>query len=289
MTDRLSAIRGVPVCQSAFPMLHRINDVCDSEAIAWQLLARLALSVTRQEGPKHATAESVNDPNKSENALAARLTEMDYALIYHGNPGDEIRGIERNIPAQNFSESLRMFLRLLGLPLGLPLEFVLLDWTQSNYSQSRAVMEQAYQIFQDWQDMLEGFFFTPLLQWKLSHWLESGLVRTTNNVTWEWIKPTFPWIDQVKEAEAYGKKLYRCLVSQTAVCKSLNTDRDDVVTLREREIEDAIERSARLEAKHGVIVPWQHFAGLEVLQVKDAAAAKAMGEGSEDEGDDDVD
>ena len=267
--DRPSSTRGVPPCQSTFAMLHRINDVCDSEAIAWQLLARLAISVVREEGDARGYMESRADPDKSasqtEGDLATRLTELDYALIFHGRPGEEIKGIERNIPGKNFSESLVMFMRLLGLPLGLPLEVILLDWTKSNYSQSRAVLEQAYQAFLAWQLLIEDFLHRPLYEWKLNKWVREGLLADRDDrYAHEWIRPTFPWIDQLKEAKAYAAKLDRGFATHAQVCKSLNVEREDVIEIRDREVRDAIKLAQSITADTGQPVPWQIFAGLEV-------------------------
>ncbi len=266
--ERPSSIRGVPPCQSSFPMLHRINDVCDSEAIAWQLLARLAVSVTREQGNKLGRLESKTDPNKKtdDSELTTRLTELDYALIFHGEPGDEIKGIERNLPGKNFSESLIMFLRLLGLPLGLPLEVILLDWTKSNYSQSRAVLEQAFVTFMGWQYEIADFFLTPVFEWWLAGEIEdgeSGIKDTETAYEHDWIKPTFPWIDQLKEALAWGEKLDRGLTLHQKALKSLGADREDEMNEREKEITDAINRAKKIKTETGVEVPWQHFAGLE--------------------------
>jgi capsid protein len=275
--DRSSQTRGVPLLQSVFPMLHRINDVCDSEAIAWQMLSRMAISITREEAPRKAYAESAVDTSKSgtaesEGDPATRIHELDVALIFHGKPGEKVEGIQRNIPSDSFSESLRMFLRLLGLPLGLPLELILLDWTKSNYSQSRAVLEQAYQNFSDLQDALEDDYYTPLAEWLIARGAKD-LALGNEPVAFSWIRPTFPWIDQLKEAEAQGAKLDRCLISHSAVCKSLNSDRDDVVAARDKEVRDAIERADAIKKETGTAVPWQIFAGLTVPAVAKAPAA----------------
>jgi len=265
-TERPSQTRGVPPCQSAFAMLHRINDVCDSEAIAWQILSKIAVSVTREDGSTFGVGESIRDPNKTSDTsgdLTIRLTELDSALIFHGEPGDKIAGVERNIPGQNFTESLRTFLRLLGLPLGLPLELILLDWTQSNYSQSRAVLEQAYTTFEGWQSLIEDFFYRPLFEWKVRQWVADGELSEREDIyEHEWIKPTFPWIDQLKETEAYGAKVDRGYATHAQVCKSLNSERDDIVNTREKEVKDAIARSAAIKKETGIDVPWQIFAGM---------------------------
>lgn len=277
--QRPSQTRGVPALVASFPMLHRIMDVCDSEAVSWQLLARYAVAILRDEGPALGYDESANDSDLSDadddgDDTTTRVTELDYALIFHGQPGEEVKGIDRNIPGRDFPQSIRMFLRLLGLPLGLPLEIILLDWTQSNYSQSRAVLEQAYETFQAYQAILEMQFFDPVLEWKLDHWsgqigaralqeLQSGL-RSDGTPSREWIRPTFPWLDQLKEAQAHGAKLDRGLTTHAHVCKSQKLDREDVLSTREAEVAEAIETAQRLRTKFGVDVPWQHFAGLEV-------------------------
>jgi lambda family phage portal protein len=268
--ERPSQLRGIPICQAAFPMLHRINDVCDSEAIAWQLLSRLAVSVTRENGPEAAFIESKDDEDKStedkEGDLATRISELDYALMFHGKTGEEVKGIERNIPGMNFGESLRMFLRLLGLPMGLPLELILLDWTKSNYSQSRAVLEQAYENFVGWQEELIDGFYRPLFEWKLAQWQQTDGtgVSAAKGVEISWVTPTFPWIDQLKEVQAYGEQLDRGLNTHTEVCKSRHSDREEIVQLREREIRDAIRRAKAISTQEGVEVPWQIFAGLKI-------------------------
>lgn len=263
---RPSATRAVPPLQSSFPMLHRINDVCDSEAIAWQMLSRIAISVNRQNAATTAFNLSREDETlaDTDGRAAARITELDYALIFHGEPGEEVKGVDRNLPGKDFPQSLTMFLRLLGLPLGLPLEIILLDWTKSNYSQSRAVLEQAYVTFLRWQLLIEQFFHRPVYEWWVGMKMESGeLPRMPDALAHEWIKPSFPWIDQLAEAEAYAKKLDRSFCTHSAVLKTLGQEREDVVAAREREIRDAIARAKAIESETGVKVPWETFAGLE--------------------------
>jgi len=271
--DRPSATRGVPVCQAAFPMLHRINDVCDSEAIAWQLLSRMAIAITREDGPGLAPGESTVDPNAKDGALTDRLTEIGYALIYHAKPGEKVEGIERNLPGANFTESIRMFLRLLGLPLGLPLEIILLDWTQSNYSQSRAVLEQAYQTFLGFQEMLEEFYYREDYKWRVNQWIKDDKLKDRpDKFAHEWIKPTWPWIDQLKEAQAAGMIIDRGLGTHSAVCKSRNLERADVVAARVLEVTDAIKKAQAIEKATGVLPPYEIFCGMDPYKSKEQSA-----------------
>lgn len=283
--DRPSSTRGVPACQSSFPMLHRINDACDSEAIGMQLLSRLVAKITRESAETLAFSESKEDPNKAgadvTGQFGSRLIELEYALIFHGKPGEEIGGIDHNIPGKNFVESVRMFLRLLGLPLGLPLELILLDWTNSNYSQSRAVLEQAYQTFLKWQAKMESFYYGPLIEWKFNAWRTEGFFGNRRDIPYSLIKPTYPWIDQLKEMQAKGMMIDRAVMTHAEACKSRGQDREEVVELREKEIRDAIDRADRIKKDTGTEVDWRLFAGLSSAKAEDAKKAKRPADGSD--------
>lgn len=282
---RSSQTRGEPALQAAFPMLHRINDACDSEAIAYQMISRFVLTVSRKDGEQKAYTESKVDPNSdgdTSGEMAARLTELGYAIIFQGEPGDEVKGIDRNIPSMNFGETIRMFLRLLGLPMGLPLELILLDWSKANYSQSRAVLEQAYQNFLKIQQKLIASFFDPLARWICPE------LDERDNLHHAWIAPTFPWIDQLKESQAQASKLDRCLTTHTAALKTQNLDRDEVIELRQREVAEAIAIAHEIKEKTGVDVPWQLFAGVET-QKAEARPPDADSDDTDDKDTDDED
>lgn len=265
--ERPSANRAVPPCEAAFPMLHRINDVCDSEAIAWQMQAKVALISNRESGllvPGTGTAVQRTGTSATTQGDITQgwITELPTALIFHGKTGDKLSGMERTAPGGNFTETLTMFFRLLGLPLGLPLELILLDWTHSNYSQSRAVLEQAFTMFLDWQDLLVDLFHDRVFAW----WLERSVARAeirgrSDQLAHDWIRPTFPWIDQLAEAEAQGEKVDRGFATHTAVLKSLNLDRDEHLDDLKLETIEAIEAAQEVEEATGVPVPWEPFAG----------------------------
>lgn len=97
---RVSQTRGVPVQQCNFPMFHRINDVCDSEAIAWQLLSRLAVIINRKDAAAIAEATSEEEDNPADQDLATRYHDFGEAIIFHGEPGEEIKGVDRTIPGK---------------------------------------------------------------------------------------------------------------------------------------------------------------------------------------------
>lgn len=269
---RLSQTRGIPVQVPSFPMVHRINDVCDSEAIAWQLLSRFALSCSRDMGPQRAYIESELDAgiaprtNQPPN-LDVRLQDVGEGVIFHA-PNDgrsKLSAIPRDLPGANFSDSVRMFLRLIGLPFGLPLELILLDWSQTNYSSARASLEQSHRNFARWQKILIRQFHRPVYLWALEQAVRAGLFPERADLTKHvWIAPKFPWLDVLKESMAWGNALDRGFSTQTEILATRGTDREDHNAQRKLEIEEAIEIAEDINKQHpDAKVPWQIFAGLE--------------------------
>jgi capsid protein len=267
--DRPSSKRGVPPLQSVFSMLHRINDACDAEAKAMQLLARFAIGIEKMGAGQTGLSTSIADPSKTgaTGNLADRLSDTDVGIAVFLEPGETVKGIDHNIPGKDFPQSLTMFMRLLGLPLGLPLEFILLDWTKSNYSQSRAVLEQAYQSFIYWQQVLEQRFYKPY--WRhcvdlaVADRSDDGLPPREDMYLHEWIKPTFPWIDQLQEAQAKGAMVDRGFTTHSQVLKSLNWDREEWMKSRKAEIVSASKVVDEIKAETGKDVPLEHFCGLQ--------------------------
>ena len=280
LLDRPSQTRGMPAAQSAFPMMHRISDVCDSEALAWQILARVALRMYREDNGEWAADSSILDPDKVNETgtgeVAVRVHEFDSALIFHAlNPGDHIEGVERNIPGQNFPDAIRMFLRLMGLPLGLPLELILLDFSQTNYSSIRGSLEQAFAQFRKLQRLLERYSRKIRNRWVDRMIARNLMTDRPDRYLHEWVKADFPWLDELKEAQAWGAKLDRSLATHGQACKSLGHDRDDQMDAREVEVRDAIERAQKIEADTGQAVPWEMFAGLKPAGAKAVPSADA--------------
>lgn len=257
--ERFSQTRGVPILASTFAMVHRITDVCDSEAIAWQSLAKFALAITRENSPELGQLESVADDdgipsaaNSGTNAdLADRMVELEEAIIFYARPGESVSAIQRTLPGRDFPESVRMFLRLIGLPIGLPLEVILLDYSKTNYSSARASLEQAYRMFVVWQAFLQRTWHVPLYRQWIRWEVESGdLPERADIYDHQWITSQFPWVDHLKEAEAWGMRLDRGLATQAMALRSINMDIDNWRETRAREIADATVAAKAIRKQH---------------------------------------
>jgi lambda family phage portal protein len=253
--DRITQTRGVPAMQSNFAQFHRINDVCDSEAIAWQLLSRFAVAINRKDAAELADAASTADENKTAGEdMTTRYTEIENAVMFHGEPGETIQGIDRNIPGANFSESLTMYLRLLGLPLGFPLELVLLDWSKTNYSSARASIKQAERMFKRWQRFLKRSWYGPIYRWKVERWIQQKKIQPRRDIyAHEWHAPAYPFVDPAKEEQARLLRYRSGVTSPERESAEAGFDFADLVSEQVRNLETAAAALEQFNENHPTV------------------------------------
>jgi capsid protein len=291
--DRPSSWRAVPPLQAGFSMMHRVNDYLDSEALAAQINARLTMIVSKKDAGQGALQTSDQEEGKdpSQPHVTDRVQDWDRGTVFYGEPGEDVKGVERTVPGHDFPQTVTTFIRLLGVPIGIPLEHILMDWTKSNYSQSRAVLEQAHQSFIKWQMLLEKRFYLPVWKWVIDMGIRNGVLKNppADLYALECIKPAYPWIDQLQEAKAYGEQVDRGFTTLASVLKSKNKDIDDVRNSRKNEVLKAIDISDEIFKEKKVRVPWQHFAGLPasvnagVVESEPAAEQKPGADKDKDE------
>jgi capsid protein len=271
--DRASSTRAVPPLQASFPNLHRLEDIANSEAIAWQMQSRIAVSVTRKSGPPTTGEGNRENPNRSAedgDSVQPRIVDVGVGLFFYGEPGDEVKGMERTAPNRSFRESFASLARLLGLPIGMPLELILFDWTQNNYSQTRAVIALCADAFLEWQLLLEEGFYAPVERWNAK---KLGPPPGGVDVVVEWIKPAFPWIDLLAEAKAYGESVARGFSSYSEVVKSQNRDPDAIRAQLDHDVREAIKLADAIERDHpGRVVHYETFCGLPLPGAPGASA-----------------
>ena len=201
------------------------------------------------------------------------------ASIVRHNFRKDLKGIEQNRPNQHFYESVKTFLRLITTSIGIPVEYLLFDFTKSNFSQSRSTLTLAYYVFREWQQLMIRLFHRRVWNWLAGTWVADGSLWLPKSMEFAelmraqtWMPPAFPWVDPLKEAQAWEKQLAVNLSTHAQAIAASGHDRDEQNDQREKEIKDAIARAHRLSAATGEVIDWRMFAGL--ITGKTEAAAK---------------
>lgn len=234
--------RGEPALQAMFANLHRLNDTCDSEAAAWQLNSRIALLVTKEEGPAAVDALTQTNTDAADDDVDQRQLNIGDAIVFFGKKGEKIEGMARNVPGGNFSDTVKMFMRLTGLPVGVSLEFLLLLWSDTNYSSGRASIKQVGRSIIRWSRMIRETL-SMIYRWKLGIWLaeEPRAAAAPEPFKHIWSGHPYPAMDEQKEMEALQAKMEGGVTSQTRACHAMGTEFDDVLAERASELNKAAE------------------------------------------------
>ena len=254
-TDQPSARRGVPVMQAAFPVIALVQDVLESEARSWRIQSKLVMTILSQD------AGAAMGPTDDE---GVELVEDDLAYIWQARPGDALNVVDRTVPGRNFTDGLRTYLRVIGQSIGLPLEVVMLDWTQSNFSQSRAALAAANAWFEKKRKILSRMI-SRIVGWALPG-------------PWAPVARALPWTDPQAEIEISAARLDRGLSSYSEEARRLGVDPGDLRAQVAADIEAAVALARDIEARTGVQVPWERLCGYApsktALAVREASAGK---------------
>lgn len=284
--DRSSQTRGVPALVSSMPVGWRLEDIITSEAVAAQVLSRIAIAITNSTDPDATpiTASSGGETrtDAKDSDADTIITELGLGIIFQGGKDQELKGINQNRPNANFEATVRLFIQLYSMSTGFPVEIIMMTWGKANFSSSRAILNQGYMAFRRWQKEIRQLFYDPIYVWQVGRWIAEGKVVWRPGIfkhTWD--VPDTPWIDADKEVSAAGKMLDRGMATQKDLLAKREGNVADYRREREKEYEGAWEAAKTFsEFTNGEVKPidvWKSFAGIETGKTESAVRTKTQG------------
>lgn len=163
---------------------------------------------------------------------------LEPGLVKELQPGEEVTTLEPQQPRNDLIEFMTLFGRVIGLPMGMPLELLFLDFSKTNYSSARASLLQAYRCFRYQQRFLIRALCRPVWLWKLKTFIEDGLLEARPDwAAHEWTSPGWAWVDPVKEIQAALLEVDAGFRTVADVIASRGGDFADTVQARARELE----------------------------------------------------
>lgn len=266
-----SQSRGLPAGVQGLAEMHRLRDVKDSNAAAWVILSRIAMTLVKKNAAEWIEANSGAKRDPLDEDLSQRVQDLDNGTtIFVAEEGEEIRPVDQNRPGMQFGESLKAYMRATALVLGMPLEVATMDFGSMNYSSAKAAQNQALVSFQRRQQLLEHQLCRPTYEWVVMRWcMENGheeLMDRPDLLAHEWIKPAPAWLDPLKEVQALGEEMNLGLKTHAEVLKSRGQERAEWLERRMQEFVDAIEAEERILQRTGrqdVRGIWRVLAGLQ--------------------------
>tara|TARA_R110002167_G_scaffold61913_4_gene174921 strand:- start:23702 stop:25216 length:1515 start_codon:yes stop_codon:yes gene_type:complete len=241
--------RGVPICA---PLIREIDDIDD--LLAWERqAAKLAASqnmVVKTENPVGASEWMRSIYQDRGNGVA--LEELDPLQLNYLRVGEEIQSIQSNRPNNTFESFILLLNRYVGIPLGLPLELVLLDFSNVNFASSRQLLNQAQRRFEIEQDDFAWFMFKIYQLW-LTVRLERGFYDRDklgpNPFNHVWGFPGWPSPNPLQDAQACALAIQYAFGSRTEWNRKRGVSQDQIEQELEKETGQLVERAIPISDK----------------------------------------
>lgn len=222
--SRYTQNRGVTWFKSIFDVMGMFEDINFARLVQQQMVACVAMFITRERDYQWGNRDTQNREDGTEEVFE----EMHPGLVARLRPGEKVEGFNPNVPNPDYLPFVRMILRMIGMALGLPLELVLFDTTDTTFHGYRGAVDQARVGFRRRQKWLETALHRPLMQILLKAWTpDLGILSAkTRRKLFKhvWRKPAWPYIDPKVDAEADRIRLRNGLTSM----RRLHAERNGV-------------------------------------------------------------
>jgi lambda family phage portal protein len=193
--------RGVPAFAQSFALFDHIEAYVEASVIAARAAANQALLIIKN-NPGLVAGQLPTGMNGS--GESQRIQRQEPGMVHYLAPGEDVRQANPAHPTQQFPDFVTALSRFVGLPFGLTIEQILLDFSRANYSSSRAARLQTEATALVEQQRFYEVFLRRVWRWWISKTVNNGELPNPPADYWahEWIPQGKPWVDPTKEIQA---------------------------------------------------------------------------------------
>jgi lambda family phage portal protein len=243
---RVTQYRGESYFAQSFDLFDQQKGYIDAVVLAQKIAACLAVFIKLNSPTGDVQGLNYGKNGKGQSQREFRLEPgMVQALL----PNESIEQITPQQPGGGFSENVRMLIRLLGLSFGLPLEYVLLDFSQVSGNTAKASALQAQRAFETIQKLLIDEYYCRVYRWRVSKWINEGLLEDRPDAFHHnWHPAPWPYLDPLKEVQAQMLEIDAGLTSEKRAIMSRGGNPDQIMA----------ERAIELKTKRASDIPIYH-------------------------------
>lgn len=226
--ERLTQTRGITAFHAVFDYLGMIEDT-NFAALVKQQMASCVMGFL--ESNWDAQVGSRTTETGADGVLQV-VQEMQPGVLMRGPPGTKLTAFTPNIPGSEYREHIKFLCRILGGVLHLPLEVVLMDYSDGNFSSQRMAIDQARQAVMFLRDSRSRLTLQHIYAWKARAWLaEKGLDARGRpellDHKWRW--PGFPYHDKAADAAADKIRIDNHQISPRDLAQEHGLDYEETV------------------------------------------------------------
>lgn len=253
---RVSQTRGVTALAPVFDLCGMFEDINFAKVVQQQVVSCFAIFREMESGSLAVGAQQTGS-RETENLSDGSVRTIEGigpGMMLQGRPGEKLQGFSPSVPNSEFFDHVKLMLTLIGVNLGLPLNLVLLDASNTNFSGWRGAIDQARLGFRRNQCWLANRLHKPVYEFKVRQWLaEDSALRNASKKSdirifgHKWNLPTWRYIEPEKDARAGAYRVRNVLTSPRRFHAEESRDLDEI---RKETIADnaASIRAAKKEA-----------------------------------------
>lgn len=275
---RLSQTRGVTSLAPIADYIGMHSDIQFAKLVQQQIVSCFAvfreMPLAGLGGDPGALGERTEE-TLTDNSTTRLIEGLAPGMLISGRPGEKLQGFSPNVPNPEFFDHAKIILTIIAINLGIPLQVLLLDPSETNFSGWRGAIEQARMGFKDIQAWMIQRFYNPVYRWKVREWIanDPAIARgsefsTTDPFGVNWSPPCWPYIEPEADARADALIIKEGLNSRRDVLAGRGRDLDDVDRIRIADQENLILAAcAAAEKINGkfpnAAVTWRDCLGME--------------------------
>lgn len=207
----LTLSRGLPVYHNAIDRFQDLDRYIEADLLGAMAAACIVGSLESPAGPGALDAIGVKraapvggTSGTNTSGSTPRRVDLAPGAMVGLFPGEKFNMHAALRPTNTFPDYCRMNIRILGIPVGMPLEIALMDFGETVFAGAKMAMGQAMVSMMVWQEMVlaQQMIRRIYLDWLLDVSGITAPASVQGFKRFEIIPPPVPWIDPYREAGA---------------------------------------------------------------------------------------
>lgn len=286
--------RGVTALAPILSTITQHGDLQFAQLIKAQSAAAYAILHEYEQGVDVPSADATMGDSSATSYSDGIIEEMELgpAMEYFGVPGERLSGFSPNIPNSEFFPHTKLIMTFIAVNLDMPLNLLLLDPSDTNFSGWRGATDQAQRAWAYKQRQIIKGWYSPIYSWKVDQWAKTDpyvkrFAELPTLLRHEFNPPYWPYIEPLKDAQGDALIVERRLNSRRKLLARRGLDIEEV----DREnLEDqarlfrmAMQATEDISAQY----PWANLDWRELLNGPQATASAPALVREEADGEDD--
>ena len=246
--ERAERARGVSMLLQNLNLFADVEEIIDAMRLKVKNEAFMGIKFKMDAGPDGQIFPGTTSKT-NEDGVKRKTVKLVPNLNLNMAENEDAEVLESKSPNAEFMPFARMLIRYAGSRFGLPLEMILFDFSETNYSGGRALLELSKRRFRVEQKELQ-IVASRVFTWWLSREIKHNKLEVPSDINgthWahRWGVPGWPYLDPMKSANANALNLANGTTSRSRILE--DTGENDFDDLAEQ-----ISREQKLMEKLGI-------------------------------------